>query len=62
MLADLARDTDSSALKTNVDIKNGAVTLNGLAPNEVAREKTSAIAKGVKEANSVDNKLLVKAG
>lgn len=62
VLAGLARDSDLSALKINVDTKNRAVTLNGSAPSESAREKASAIARGVKGVNSVDNKLLVKAG
>ncbi|MEP6965178.1 MAG: BON domain-containing protein, partial [Polaromonas sp.] len=45
----------------NVDTKNGAVTLNGSAPTEVAREKAGNIARAVKGVNSVDNKLVVKA-
>jgi len=57
----LAKDPDLSALKINVDTKNGAVTLNGSAPTEAAREKAGSIAKAVKGVNSVENKLLVKA-
>jgi hyperosmotically inducible protein len=60
--AGLAKDPDLSALKINVDTKNGAVTLNGTAPTDAAREKASSIAKAVKGVNSVENKLLVKAG
>ncbi|MGH8857924.1 MAG: BON domain-containing protein [Polaromonas sp.] len=60
--AGLAKDPDLSALKINVDTKNGAVTLNGSAPTEAAREKASSIAKAVKGVNAVDNKLVVKAG
>lgn len=59
--AGFAKDPDLSALKINVDTKNGAVTLNGSAPTEAAREKASSIAKAVKGVNSVENKLLVKA-
>lgn len=58
----LAKDPDLSAIKINVDTKNGAVTLNGSAPTDAARERASSIAKAVKGVNSVENKLLVKAG
>jgi hyperosmotically inducible periplasmic protein len=59
--AGLAKDPDLSALKINVDTRNGAVTLNGSAPTEAARDKATTLAKAVKGVNSVDNKLLVKA-
>jgi hyperosmotically inducible protein len=59
--AGLAKDPDLSALKINVDTRNGAVTLNGSAPTEAAREKAATLAKAVKGVNSVDNKLVVKA-
>jgi hyperosmotically inducible periplasmic protein len=58
----LGKDPDLSALKINVDTKNGAVTLNGTAPSRAAVDKASAIAKTVKGVSSVDNKLQVKAG
>ena len=57
----LAKDPDLSALKINVETKDGAVTLNGTAPSQAAVEKASAIAKAVKGVKSVDNKLQVKA-
>ncbi len=60
--AGLAKDPDLSAIKINVDTKNGAVTLNGSAPTEAARDKASSIAKAVKGVNSVENKLVLKAG
>ncbi len=60
--AGLAKDPDLSAFKINVDTKNGAVTLNGSAPTEAAREKAGNIAKAVKGVSSVDNKLVLKAG
>ncbi|HEY3046304.1 MAG TPA: BON domain-containing protein [Polaromonas sp.] len=60
--AGLAKDPDLSAFKINVDTKNGAVTLNGSAPTEAAREKAGTIAKAVKGVSSVDNKLVLKAG
>lgn len=57
----LAKDPDLSALKINVDTRNGAVTLNGSAPTEAARDKAATLTKAVKGVNSVDNKLVVKA-
>ncbi len=58
----IGKEGDLSVLKINVDTKNGVVTLNGSAPSEAAREKAGNIAKAVKGVNSVDNKLVVKAG
>lgn len=58
----LGKDPDLSALKINVDTKNGAVTLNGTAPSQAAVEKASAITRAIKGVSSVDNKLQVKAG
>jgi hyperosmotically inducible protein len=57
----LAKDPDLSAFKINVDTKDGAVTLNGSAPTEAARERAGAIAKTFNGVQSVDNKLIVKA-
>jgi len=62
VLAGLAKDPDLSILKIKVDTRNGAVTLNGTAPTEAAREKASDMAKAVKGVNSVENKLIVSAG
>ena len=59
--AEIAKDNDLSVLKINVDTKDGAVTLNGSAPTDAAREKAGSIAKAVKGVHSVDNKLVVKA-
>lgn len=58
--AELARDPDLSALKINVDTKNGKVTLNGPASSMPAKEKATMLAKAVKGVMSVDNKLVVK--
>ena len=60
--AALVRDPDLSALKIDVDTKNGSVTLSGPAPTLAAKEKATALAKAVKGVASVDNKLVVKAG
>ena len=57
-----AKDPDLSAIKIDVDTKNGAVTLNGPAPTAAAKDKASTIAKAVKGVISVDNKLMVKPG
>ncbi len=56
----LARDADLSALRINVDTKNGKVTLNGPAPSIPAKEKATTLAKAVKGVVSVDNNLVVK--
>ena len=58
----LGKHPDLSALKINVDTKNGAVTLNGTAPSQAAVDKASVITKAIKGVSSVDNKLQVKAG
>lgn len=58
---EIAKDGDLSMMKINVDTKDGAVTLNGSAPNEAAREKAALIAKTVKGVQTVDNKLVVNA-
>ncbi|CAN5260068.1 molecular chaperone OsmY [soil metagenome] len=58
--AAMVKDPELSALKINVDTKDGAVTLNGSAPTEAARERAGAIAKTFNGVQSVDNKLIVK--
>jgi hyperosmotically inducible protein len=60
--AGLAKDPDLSAIKINVDTKNGRVSLVGPAPSAAARERATVIAKGVKGVQAVDNQLVVKAG
>lgn len=56
---EIAKDSDLSMMKINVDTKDGAVTLSGSAPNEAAREKAALIAKTVKGVHTVDNRLVV---
>ncbi|MDO9357809.1 MAG: BON domain-containing protein [Polaromonas sp.] len=58
----LAKDPDLSAIKINVDTKDGVVTLNGPAPTSAAKDKATDIAKQVKGVASVNNQLVVKAG
>ncbi|MEO8020687.1 BON domain-containing protein [Polaromonas sp.] len=55
----LAQDPDLSAIKINVDTKDGVVTLNGPAPTAAAKDKATAIAKGVQGVSSVNNQLMV---
>lgn len=58
--AGLAKDADLSAIKIDVDTKNGKVTLYGPAPNAAARDRATTIAKSIKGVGDVDNKLVVK--
>lgn len=60
--AGLAKDPELSAIKIDVDTKNGVVHLSGPAPTTNARERATEIAKAVKGVNSVNNQLTVKAG
>lgn len=56
----LAKDPDLSAIKINVDTKDGVVTLSGPAPSAAAKDKATDIAKQVKGVTSVNNQLMVK--
>lgn len=60
--AGLAKDATLSALKINVDTRDGRVTLKGPAPSADARERATEIAKAVKGVSAVDNQLTVNAG
>ena len=60
--AGLAKDADLSAIKIDVDTKNGNVSLYGPAPSAAARDRATTIAKSIKGVNSVDNKLVIKGG
>jgi hyperosmotically inducible periplasmic protein len=60
--AELAKDPNLSALKINVDTDNGRVALRGTAPDNVARERATTLAAGVKGVVGVDNQLTVEAG
>ncbi|MDP2035400.1 MAG: BON domain-containing protein [Polaromonas sp.] len=59
--ASLAKDPDLSAIKINVDTKDGVVTLNGPAPTAAAKDKATELAKQVKGVASVNNQLVVSA-
>ncbi len=58
--AGFAKDADLSAIKIDVDTKNGNVTLYGPAPTAAARDRATTIAKSIKGVTAVDNKLVVK--
>ncbi len=53
-------DKDLSAIKINVDTKDGVVTLNGPAPTSIAKDRATELAKAVKGVSSVNNNLAVK--
>ncbi len=58
--AALVKDKDLSAMKIDVDTKNGAVTLHGPAPSATARERATTLAKAVKGVSTVDNQLVIQ--
>ena len=59
--AGLAKDPALSALKIDVDTRNGIVTLNGPAPTQEAKDRATGIAQGVKGVSSVVNHLTIQA-
>lgn len=58
--AGLIKDPDLSALKIDIDTRQGVVFLYGPAPTEAARVRATDIAKAVKGVSGVENKLTVK--
>ena len=58
--AGLIKDPDLSAIKIDIDTKQGVVSLYGPAPSEAARMRATDIAKAVKGVSGVENKLTVK--
>lgn len=58
--AALIGDPELSALKINVDTQGSAVTLNGEAPNQAAKDRAEQLAKAVEGVQSVNNLLTVK--
>lgn len=59
--AGLAKDSELSAIKIDVDTRNGIVTLTGPVKSASASERAETIARGVQGVNSVVNKLTVSA-
>ncbi len=60
--ASFAKDPDLSAIRINVDTKDGAVTLVGPAPSASARERAEQLARAIKGVTNVNNQLTVTAG
>lgn len=60
--ASLAKDSELSAIKIDVDTKDGAVILRGPAPTTAARDRAADLARAVTGVRTVDNQLVVKAG
>jgi len=58
--AELAKDSALSAMRINVDVSNGQVSLRGTAPSSLARDRATTLAKSVKGVNTVDNQLEVR--
>lgn len=56
--AALVGDAELSALKINVDTKDGAVTIHGEAPSQAAKDRAEQLAKAVEGVKSVNNLLL----
>src|SRR5882672_6590799 len=59
--ADIAKDKELSALRVNVDTKDGRVSLYGSAPSAAAKERAQTIAMSQKGVTGVDNKLALEA-
>ena len=60
--ADLVKDPGLSALKIDVDTRDGVVTLNGLANDEAGKQRAERMAHGVKGVREVRNYLAIKRG
>lgn len=58
--AGLAKDPELSALRINVDTKNGQVSLYGSAPSEAAKQRAQQIAMNEKGVTGVDNQLAIE--
>jgi len=59
--AELARDSQLSALRINVDTQDGRVVLTGTAPTAAAREHATKLVGVLEGVKSVDNRLEIKA-
>jgi len=57
---EIAKDSELSALKINVDTSNGNVALRGTAPSLAAKEQATTLAGSVKGVASVDNQLSIE--
>ena len=59
-VGELAKDATLSALRIDVDTRDGHVMLSGTAPSTSARERATTLAANVKGVNSVENRLEVR--
>lgn len=60
--ADLLKDPALSAIKIEVETRDGVVTLNGVAPDTMAAERAGRIAIAVAGVKEVRNHVVVKQG
>jgi hyperosmotically inducible periplasmic protein len=58
--AEYARDDKLSAIKIDVDTKDGKVLLTGTAPDAASKDRATMLANNVKGVTAVDNQLTVK--
>ncbi|CAG1018986.1 hypothetical protein BURC_03828 [Burkholderiaceae bacterium] len=58
--AGIAKDPELSALRINVDTKDGHVSLYGSAPSDAARQRAQAIALAENGVTGVDNQLAIE--
>lgn len=58
--AELAKDPALSALKIDVDTRDGKVMLQGTAPDDAAKARATTLAANVKGVSSVENRLTVR--
>ena len=59
--AELAKDPSLSAIRIDVDTRDGRVALSGTAPYDEARERATRLASAVEGVSGVDNRLVIKA-
>ena len=57
--AKYAADPDISAIKINIDTKQGAVSLRGEVKSLALRRKAESMAREIKGVKSVDNQLVI---
>ncbi len=57
--AELAKDSQLSALRINVDTVDGRVALKGTAPDSASRDRATSLARSVDGVKAVDNQLTV---
>lgn len=60
--AALASDKELSAIRIDVDTRDGVVTLSGPAPTASAKERAAEVALKVEGVHSVNNQLTIQAG